>query len=107
MAKRNRSVNDFREFLFTTTRSSTPIPRISWIDLIDNFVPELDKLDTIVELFERTNRDEAEAHLLCGASLLLKDILSRMRRMLTLWEQENHTKHPRRTPKKKRRRSKP
>ncbi len=84
MGERKRDP-DFREFVFTATGVDTDVARLTPIDVHDNLLPELDRLEALAELLGGA-REEVDPRILAGAGLLLRDIQRRMRAILSAAE---------------------
>lgn len=82
--RRQPRTRDFREFVFTATGKDTALDKLEALDVYDNLVVELDRLEAVAELLSCARPDDLDAHALEGTALLLQDVHHRMRAILEL-----------------------
>jgi hypothetical protein len=81
--KRRPKAGDFREFVFAATGKETEPATLSYIDVYDNLMAELDRLEALAKLLEDAAEDlEAETSRAVGA--ILRDIRKKMGVILDL-----------------------
>lgn len=80
MAHGRREGRDFREFVFTATGSGTRTAPLDPLDLIDNLAAEVDRLEAIEDLLERSVEPVRGS----GLGLLIGDVRRRLREMIRI-----------------------
>lgn len=75
---------DYRKFLFTATGEDTDLSDFGIVELFDNMIAELDRLEAVTELLLCAKHEELEPRVLPGVALLLGDVRARTRVMLDL-----------------------
>jgi len=81
---------DFREFVFTATGKDIDLGYVGIVDVYDNIILELDRLQAIAELLASIY-EPIESAAASGLALLLKDIHKRARAILSA---ATHDKKP-------------
>ncbi len=75
---------DFREYLFTATGRDTPLPALTRLDFEDNVNAELRRLQTLAELMQAADPDEADGNLMKDAGAVLSEVQARLRRIVEI-----------------------
>ena len=84
-------MKNYRSFVFTASGPETYLERFSGIDLYDNLIVEVDRLDAMAALLGGS-REGLETETLAGVALLLGDVGRRMREILKAAEKKPERK---------------